>query len=344
MLALLLVLTITCVVVSCLIGALALLDPARKLSKSIMILALISVSATYIVALPSGIALPWAYERVFEFLAIPNAGLLWWWALSLLKDDFRLDRFAWLGVLVGSAGYGLAWLGNMGHALVEPAVLLRLINLGPALLILHILWTAVAGRRADLVEPRRKARIWLAVLPALALAGVFLSDYILDDTGQRLLRVVLALPVTLTIMFWLLRFDVSALSFAGKTGLEPDAPKINPRDIVAHDRLMRIMEEERAYLEPDMSIGRLAERVGVPPHRLRAIINQGLGYRNFHMFLSHYRIEHVKAELADPDKARVPILTLALEGGYASLATFNRAFKAKTGQTASAYRKAALSG
>ena len=72
------------------------------------------------------------------------------------------------------------------------------------------------------------------------------------------------------------------------------------------------------------------------------MINQRLGYRNFAAFLNRYRIEEAKAALADPGQAEVPILTIAMDAGFQSLAPFNRAFKAETGLTPTAYRRRKL--
>ena len=47
------------------------------------------------------------------------------------------------------------------------------------------------------------------------------------------------------------------------------------------------------------------------------------------------------AALADPGQANVPILTIALDAGFQSIGPFNRAFKAHTGMTPTAYRKQA---
>jgi AraC-like DNA-binding protein len=49
------------------------------------------------------------------------------------------------------------------------------------------------------------------------------------------------------------------------------------------------------------------------------------------------------AAFADPSQADVPILTIALDAGFQSIGPFNRAFKAHTGMTPSAYRKQAES-
>ncbi len=99
------------------------------------------------------------------------------------------------------------------------------------------------------------------------------------------------------------------------------------------------MTDERAYRQDGLTIGGLAQQLGLPEYRLRRLINQALGYRNFNSFVNRYRIAEVKAALADPRQAEVPVLTMALDAGFSSLGPFNRAFKAETGMTPSEYRR-----
>jgi len=105
------------------------------------------------------------------------------------------------------------------------------------------------------------------------------------------------------------------------------------------DALMRLMAEERVYRHEGMTIGSLATKLGVPEYKLRRLINQKLGYRNFNVFLNDRRIEEVKAALADPSQAEVPVITIAMDAGFQSLGPFNRAFKATTGVTPTEYRR-----
>jgi AraC-like DNA-binding protein len=76
----------------------------------------------------------------------------------------------------------------------------------------------------------------------------------------------------------------------------------------------------------------------VPEYRLRRAINRGLGARNFNAYLNSFRIAEAKAALADPAQRDVPVLTIALDAGFGSLAPFNRAFRAETGCTPTEYR------
>ena len=65
---------------------------------------------------------------------------------------------------------------------------------------------------------------------------------------------------------------------------------------------------------------------------------QGLGYRNFSDFLNRYRIEEATRRLCDPAEAGLPVLTIAMDAGFRSLAPFNRSFKERYQVTPSAYR------
>jgi AraC-like DNA-binding protein len=107
-------------------------------------------------------------------------------------------------------------------------------------------------------------------------------------------------------------------------------------------RLERRMTVERAYRREGLAIGPLAAELGVPEYRLRQLINEGLGHRNFNAFLNRYRLDEAKAALADPEQKDVPVLTIALDAGFQSIGPFNRAFKADTDLTPTEFRRAAL--
>jgi AraC-like DNA-binding protein len=123
--------------------------------------------------------------------------------------------------------------------------------------------------------------------------------------------------------------------------VSPRADVLTPAEVI---ELARLREAVAAGVctEPDLSLGTLAERLKLPEHRLRRLINKGLGYRNFATFLNDHRVSQAKRMLADPENSRQQIVTLAFELGYASLAPFNRAFRELTGMTPTEYRAQAL--
>lgn len=124
----------------------------------------------------------------------------------------------------------------------------------------------------------------------------------------------------------------------------PDETEADPADAVFITKLEHLMTVERFHQEDGVSIGALADRLNLPEHKLRRLINRRLGYRNFNAFLNHYRLTDAKASLADPAQADVPVLTIAMGAGFQSLGPFNRAFKADTGLTPTEYRRLGWSG
>jgi len=108
-------------------------------------------------------------------------------------------------------------------------------------------------------------------------------------------------------------------------------------------RLLRLMQDEKVYRQEGFGLGALVAALGVPEYRLRRLIHQRLGHRNFSSFVNGYRLAEVTAALADPGQAEVAILTIALDAGFQSIGPFNRAFKAHAGMTPTAYRRQAES-
>lgn len=274
-------------------------------------------------------------------LAIANSVFFWWFASALFDDGFRWRpwRFAPLAALILAEALRLAGLGALALDLAQRAL--------TAALAIHAIALAAGALGDDLVEARRRFR----VIFALAVGAVVLSVAAVEALIYLgLTRPEVWRPLQAGVLWaYALGFAVlmlapraalfAALSEAPRTRDDAAAPEqaIAPRDRPALDRLRRA-EAEGALFEEGLSVGRLAEHVGLPEHRLRRIINQGLGYRNFAAYLNAHRVARAQALLADPAQAELQIAQIALEVGYGSLGPFNRAFKDVTGQTPSAWR------
>jgi AraC-like DNA-binding protein len=102
------------------------------------------------------------------------------------------------------------------------------------------------------------------------------------------------------------------------------------------------MDKDAAWRQEGLTIGGLAERVGVPEHRLRRLINDHLGHRNFAAYVNARRVDAAKRILCDPTQARTTVAAIAFELGFGSLGLFNRAFKEVTGSTPTEWRKKML--
>ncbi len=96
------------------------------------------------------------------------------------------------------------------------------------------------------------------------------------------------------------------------------------------------LEESGWWREDALTLPDLARRLAVSERTLSRGLNTG-GGQNFNAFVNGVRVEAVQRALRDPAEDR-DLLTLALDCGFASKASFNRAFKASTGLSPSAWR------
>lgn len=103
-------------------------------------------------------------------------------------------------------------------------------------------------------------------------------------------------------------------------------------------RLKLLMEEEKVYLEADLTLKKLAGRLNVHYNHLSQIINERMGC-SFNDYVNGFRIEAAKRRLTDPKSAKLTVLEIAYETGFYSKSVFNTAFKKFTGLTPSQYRR-----
>jgi AraC-like DNA-binding protein len=103
-----------------------------------------------------------------------------------------------------------------------------------------------------------------------------------------------------------------------------------------------LMETDKPYLDSTLTLAQLAEQLGISPNYLSQIINQQTG-SNFFDYINGHRVEAAKQLLADPAKARLNVLTVAMDAGFNSKSAFYTAFKHHADMTPSQYRQRNLS-
>lgn len=100
------------------------------------------------------------------------------------------------------------------------------------------------------------------------------------------------------------------------------------------------MLKSRAYLEPDITLYKLAESLSILPRDLSLLINRHFGI-NFYEFINKYRIEEAKKMLLAPEHKNTTITDIYLDVGFNSKSVFYTFFKKFEGVTPSKYRQSA---
>lgn len=114
--------------------------------------------------------------------------------------------------------------------------------------------------------------------------------------------------------------------------------KFKPEQI---DILTTYLEREKPYLQPDLTLNKLASLVSISPRTLSNIINRHF-HCNFFEFVNLYRIDEAKRLLSDTREASSNILSVMYAAGFNSKTTFNTLFKKRVGITPSQFRKLAI--
>ncbi len=101
--------------------------------------------------------------------------------------------------------------------------------------------------------------------------------------------------------------------------------------------LKKVVKANLYYQDPDLSLSSLAEKLELTTHELSRIINTALK-KNFHDFISEYRVAEVVHKMQDPAYDHITLLGIAFESGFNSKTTFNRAFRQMTGTSPAEYK------
>lgn len=281
-------------------------------------------------------------QPAFHILSVGGVGAFWLLVRALFED-----RPLSLASFIPFAGLTVLGLVAMATPISSQQGFWVAHNLLQVGLAAHALWTIGRGWKGDLIEARRRARGPL--LAAVALFVVVLSGFQIGESfgvsaewyplaGASALAVFCLGGAVLLLEMRGILFGISvavAKVGSGDTGKSA----ADHAEIV---RLTALMTSSRMWAQEGLTIGELAAKLGAPEHRLRRLINDHLGHRNFAAFINAHRIDEAKRLFADPDHARKTVSSVAFDLGFGSLGPFNRAFREVTGLSPTEWRKRAL--
>ena len=139
-----------------------------------------------------------------------------------------------------------------------------------------------------------------------------------------------------------------------KFGIEQERKKIRNYSIENHAKyeitkqknghivkFEKLFIGEKRYLDPTLTLEKIAEELDLSKSHLSRIINTELQI-GFPEYLNALRVKEAKSYLKNPDFAHYTIVAIGLEAGFNSKTTFNTVFKKVTSSTPSEYRSSVL--
>lgn len=192
---------------------------------------------------------------------------------------------------------------------------------------------ALIHARLDLARPITQ---WMLFGAGMLLALLILDTAIAISFAMQRAGQAAMLISSGSVLFALL---LMAAVFALSRSLSPapvptiPSPAEDCEATVSAARLM--LEKNQLYLDPDLSMQRLARRLHIPARTLSSAINQSAGM-NVSQWVNGFRLAHA-AGLLETTKA--PVSDIMTQSGFLTRSNFYREFQRVYGQSPASYRR-----
>jgi len=224
------------------------------------------------------------------------------------------------------------------HAIVAAVVAITLVPMSDAVfarLILLIaqsgVYVAVTLRQLAIHDPHREERrLWIgaAIMSALWLFAL----------ARAILRFSPAvIPVVVSAIAIIAAAGLMLTNHRQRPKYERSTLDDDRRERYAQ-RLADALERDRLFLDPALSLDRLAEKLRIPSNHVSQIVNQRFGC-NFNEWVNAHRVEEAKRQLGDRRLKHLSVVAIGEAAGFRSKSAFNAAFRRLTSTTPSEFRR-----
>lgn len=97
-------------------------------------------------------------------------------------------------------------------------------------------------------------------------------------------------------------------------------------EVKLYAHLRALMERERQYLDPNLTLKTVADLLGTNTKYLSQVVNNQAGC-NFQQFINTYRVEEAKSKITSDDYNNLTLYGIALYCGFKNKSTFYKVFK-----------------
>lgn len=103
-------------------------------------------------------------------------------------------------------------------------------------------------------------------------------------------------------------------------------------EVKLYDLLKRLMETNRLYLDPELTLKKVADLLNTNTKYLSQVVNHQAGV-NFQQYINLYRVEEAKSKIVKDSLSNLTLYGIALQCGFKNKSTFYKVFKETTGYT-----------
>lgn len=193
----------------------------------------------------------------------------------------------------------------------------------------YMIWRMRNGRNSLLLTKldadHTPLIIWRAIAVALMLSAfsdiLIIADQIFGGAALRPWIISVFSSLTLLVLGLLsLSKDIEGVSDSNGPDVQEPA-NIRTEDVAIANRLQDLIMREKLFLDPDLTIGRLSRKLGIPSKQLSAAINKSTG-ENISRYINRFRIDYACGQMIDGK----PVTTAMYDSGFNTKSNFNREF------------------
>ncbi len=284
-------------------------------------------------------------EIIFALVGAATCGWAWLFTRSLFRPIEAMGR--WPLVVVGVLFVVCAIRTVLPPEWAEGSALRMLGNISvmtSSTVLLLTLFEAVDGFGEH--RQRKERAFRLAVMTGygglLAFAVLWVDSAEPGSFAHRWGETIdVACAVVALSMAWLaVRFRLANPLPRTASALKKAAPRAaaTSQDKALARKVMAALEDEAVFTTPNLKVADVARLLGEADYKVTQCVTGVLGYPNFNQLINQLRVARAARMLADPVFAHRAVLWIAMDCGFGSIGPFNRAFKAQTGKTPTAYR------
>jgi AraC-like DNA-binding protein len=299
--------------------------------------------------------LPFASDTLFATfsyaLAFMYGPLVYLTVCSLLDTSMTLTK-QWLIVFVPPLSVLVLLSAGLDHSLFLGCLLLsiQLASIAFSFKEVRVFRYVYDQARAQSVLPAQKwiqtALVIYAFINVILFLRAISGDVYVNDT-RRLMNLLVSVSIALSLSYVVYRLTKNPEWIPQLTKEErrisTEKPAASEDNDVAQwaKEIERYITQHKPYLDPEISVRKLAKQLDWPIQQVSMVINQHYQC-SFSEKINRERVNEAERLIKDPMWKDRSLLDVAFEAGFNSKASFNVMFKRHAGKTPREYRKSLI--